>query len=47
MFLIYVNDITEEASSTLQLFADDCLLYIRVIKLQVDTSQLQCVLDHL
>ena len=27
MFLIYVNDIAESASSTLRLFADDCLLY--------------------
>ena len=31
MFLIYINDIAESASSTLWLFADDCLLY-RVIK---------------
>ena len=46
MFLIYVNDIAESASSTLRLFADDCLLY-RVIKSEVDTSQLQCDLDHL
>ena len=46
MFLIYVNDIAESASSTLRLFADDGLLY-RVIKWEDDTSQLQCDLDHL
>ena len=40
------NLFAESASSTLQLFADDCLLY-RVIKSEVDTSQLQCDLDHL
>ena len=36
MFLIYVNDISDSASSTLLLFADDCLLN-RVIKSEVDT----------
>ena len=41
MFLVYVNDIAESASTTLQLFADDYLLY-RVIKSEVNTSQLQC-----
>ena len=38
MFLIYVNDIAESASSTLRLFA---YLY-RVIKSEVDISQLPC-----
>ena len=37
MFLIYINDIADSISSTLQLFADDCLLY-RVIKLEIDAS---------
>ena len=46
LFLINVNDIADSASSTLQLFADDCLLY-RVIKSEVDTSKLPCDLDHL
>ena len=46
VFLIYVKDITESASSTLRLFVDDCLLY-RVIKSEVDTSQPQCDLDYL
>ena len=27
MFLLYINDITDEVSSTLRLFADDCMLY--------------------
>ena len=40
------NDIADNARSTLQLFADYCLLY-RVIKSEVDTSRLQCDLDHL
>ena len=31
MFLIYINNITENISSQLRLFADDCLLY-RAIK---------------
>ena len=26
-FLLYINDITDRASSTLRLFTDDCLLY--------------------
>ena len=46
MFLIYVNDITESVSSIPRLFADNCLFY-KVIKSEVDTSQLQCDLDHL
>ena len=46
LFLIYLNDIAESASTTLRLFADDCPLY-RVIKLEANTSQLQCDLDHL
>ena len=46
MLLIYINDIADGASSTLQVFADDCLLY-RVIKSEENTSQLQYDLDHL
>ena len=38
IFLIYVNDIADNATSTLQLFADDCMLY-RVIKSEVGTSK--------
>ena len=27
LFLIYINDITENISSQIRLFADDCLIY--------------------
>ena len=46
MFLIYVNDIADDVSSSLRLFADDCLLY-RVIKSDLDAVHLQCDLNHL
>ena len=42
----YFFNITDSISSTLRLFADDCPLY-RVIKSEIDTSQLQCDLDYL
>ena len=40
MFLIYINDISEDISSQLRLFADDSLLY-RTIKSEQDSSLLQ------
>ena len=46
MFLIYINDITENISSQLRLFADDCLLYC-VIKTEQDSFLLQKDLDAL
>ena len=46
MFLIYINDITENVSSQLKLFADDCLLY-RAIKTEQDSILLQKDLDAL
>ena len=46
MFLIYINDITEDISSQLRLFADDCLLY-RTIKSEQDSILLQWDLDTL
>ena len=46
MFLIFINDISNNISSPLRLFADDCLLY-RVIKSEKDASQLQYDLDQL
>ena len=46
MFLIYINDIDENISSQIKLFADDCLLY-RVIKTEQDTVSLQRDLDTL
>ena len=46
MFLIYINDITEDISSQLRLFADDCLLYLP-IKSEQDSILLQQDLDTL
>jgi len=40
MFLLYINDISEDISSSLRLFADDCIVY-RVIKSEQDHHQLQ------
>ena len=40
LFLIYINDLPDEAiSSTIRLFADDCILY-RSIKTQQDSTLL-------
>ena len=44
MFLIYINDIGDKVSSSLQLFADDCVLYRTVTSLE-DSKQLQ--FDHM
>ena len=46
MFLIYINNITEHVSSSLRLFADDCLLY-RIITTEEDSIQLQHNLNQL
>ena len=46
LFLIYINNLPSCASSTVRLFADDCLLY-RVISTQEDAASLQEDLDHL
>ena len=46
LFLVYINDLPEWVSSTLRLFADDCLLY-REINNQSDTETLQQDLDNL
>jgi len=40
MFLLYINDINENISSTIRLFADDCILY-RVINSEQDSAYLQ------
>ena len=40
LFLIYINDIIENITSKLKLFADDCLLY-RTITSEQDTMALQ------
>ena len=46
MFLLYINDITDRVTSTLHLFADDCLLYQKIQSLQ-DSILLQKDLDLL
>ena len=46
MFLIYINDIIEDISSQLRLFADDCLLY-RTIKSEQASVLLEWDLDTL
>ena len=40
MFLLYINDINSNISSSLRLFADDCIIY-RIIKSEQDHLQLQ------
>ena len=46
LFLLYINDIGLNTTSSLKLFADDCLLY-RVIKSQDDVRMFQQELDRL
>jgi len=46
MFLIYINDVTENILSQSRLFADDCLLY-RPIRTVQDSTLLQKDLDAL
>ena len=47
LFLIYINDLPDEASSsTIRLFVDDCILY-RSIKTQHDSTLLQCDLKSI
>ena len=47
LFLIYINDLPDEASSsTIRLFADDCILY-RSIKTQQDSTLLQYDLNSI
>ena len=40
MFLVYINDINESITSSVQLFADDCVVYRTITMLQ-DSEQLQ------
>ena len=46
MFLLFINDIGDNITSTIKLFADDCLLF-RTIKSDEDTSKLQEDLNNL
>ena len=40
MFLVYINDINENITSSVRLFADDCVLYKSITSLE-DAEQLQ------
>jgi len=44
MFLLYINDISKNISSTIRLFADDCIIY-KVIDTEHDSRYLQGDLD--
>ena len=44
--IMFINDIVDNISSPIRLFADDCLLY-RVIQFETDTVDLQSDLDTL
>ena len=46
LFLLYINDIASGVSSSIRLFADDCILY-RTIKCEADSIILQRDLDLL
>ena len=46
LFLVYINDLPSRATSSVRLFADDCLLY-RVIKGHQDAERLQADLNQL
>jgi len=46
MFLLYINDITTNITSSIRLFADDCVLY-RVIHSEKDHHLLQLDLNRI
>ena len=46
LFLVYINDLPSTVSSSVRLFADDCLLHI-AIRDQQDAASLQPDLNHL
>jgi hypothetical protein len=46
LFLIFINDITQEINATVRLFADDCLVY-RTIQTEEDSQALQSDLNKL
>ena len=46
MFLVYINDINESISSSIRLFADDCVVY-NTISTPRDAEQLQDDLNHI
>ena len=46
MFLLYINDIDQNISSTIRLFADDCIMY-RTVTTREEASILQCDLNKI
>jgi len=46
LFLVYINDLPTGVSSTVRMFADDCLLYHDVHSME-DTKRFQDNLDSL
>lgn len=46
LFLIYINDLPTQVSSTIKLFADDCVIY-RIISNSCDRTALQTDLDSI
>ena len=46
LFLTYVNNVWRNMESTIRLFADDCVIYRKIINIE-DTEKLQKVLDRL
>ena len=45
LFLIYINDIADQITSTVRLFADDCVLYRTVSKDAVPTCSKRTLTD--
>ena len=46
MFLAYVNDVCRNIESTIRLFADDCIIYRKILNIK-DVENLQTDLDRL
>ena len=46
LFLVYVNDIWRNIEAKIRLFADDCIIYRRILNIE-DIEKLQTVLDRL
>ena len=46
MFLLYINDIDQNISSTIRLFTDDCIMY-RTVTTREEASSLQYDLDKI
>ena len=46
MFLLYISDIDQNISSTIRLFADDCIMY-RIVDINEEACNLQHDLDKI